>query len=381
VLSGVVVAGLIALLTNVGPYRRNYVLFGSLLGPPEETGLYTNGIYSPTAVLSNVIRNVSLHLNTPVAEFNGSIEQIVIDLHSLMQINVNDPRTTYLANNYDFQYRLSTATRQEIYAGNSIHLIFIGLSSLIYVSGSRLFSGGRTYLLNLYMLAGLSMFALSCLVLKWQPFHSRQHLAFFLYFSPFIAVVVANTVKPSIMYGLAYGFLVLALPWVLLNSSRPLIPTYYVKQLIYSADDRAPQMIANQTRLYGVFSDKDTQLFREMEPLREPLVRVMDHLASATCRDFGLIEGTNTYQVEYPVWKLLERNFGNRFRLKHMLVANSSELARSNHPDFEPCIIISFSTSNSDQLNIDGNLYQRDFVASNAADGSCCTVSLYSEVR
>lgn len=366
-----VLAGFIAIVINLGPLWRNYALFGNFLGPQEETKLYTNGIHTPIALLSNIIRNVSLHLNTPVAEFNSAIERKVVELHKFMRIDVNDPRTTFISNNYDYQYRLSTATRQEIYAGNMMHFIFIGLSVSLYLSRRRFFQNGRARLLCLYMWIGFGMFVLFCFILKWQPFHSRQHLAFFLYFSPFIAIVIAKTVKPFIVYAIAYAFLILALPWALLNSSRPLVPVYLIKQLL----------VASQAEPYSVFSDPNIQLFREMESLRDPLVQAMDHLASSSCRDFGMIEGTNTYQVEYPLWKLLARNFGSHFRLKHLMVTNDSRIAQFNRPDFEPCVIISFSTQPHSRLDIHNVVYEKEFVVSNSSDGSCCTVSLYRALK
>jgi len=216
--------------------------------------------------------------------------------------------------------------------------------------------------------------------LKWQPIHSRQQLPFFLSLAPFVAFVITERLKSPVLALLPIGLLFISLPWVLFNQMRPLIPIYDVKQLVNSLRGVRSSNVLDPTERYSVFSDKNIQLFHEIEPLREPLELAINHLAeSSTCRDFGFLAGDG--QIEYPVWKLLSNKFGDNFRFKHVLVANGSEVKQFSHLDFDPCTIISLQSSPPIQFAVGKSVYIQEYINSDAGDGSCCTVGLYNKEK
>jgi hypothetical protein len=53
----------IVILINIGHYLRNLELYGSFLG---ESGGYTNQIFGIRVLISNIIRNLALHISTPI---------------------------------------------------------------------------------------------------------------------------------------------------------------------------------------------------------------------------------------------------------------------------------------------------------------------------
>src|SRR5207237_1930584 len=84
-----------------GPYYgRNLALFGSPLGPSYERtsgGVYhyTNGIFGPRPLLSNVVRNAGLQLTFPSGWVNDEVDRAVAGIHHVLGIAENDSRTTW----------------------------------------------------------------------------------------------------------------------------------------------------------------------------------------------------------------------------------------------------------------------------------------------
>ena len=86
------VAGALVLLLNAGHFWRNVQLFGTPLSAGDES--YVNEVFTPSAFVSNFVRNLSLHAGTPFAGVNEAMSVAVRRLHDVLGIAVNDPRTT-----------------------------------------------------------------------------------------------------------------------------------------------------------------------------------------------------------------------------------------------------------------------------------------------
>ncbi len=107
---------LVALSINLGHYARDSALFGNPLGPgqedptqqaetrfeagfllPGDAGAdlrYANNLFTLRSLFSNVLRNVALHLYTPFRRTRAWTEAGVRWLHSVVGIDIDDPRTT-----------------------------------------------------------------------------------------------------------------------------------------------------------------------------------------------------------------------------------------------------------------------------------------------
>ena len=90
--NAVVVLGLILIL-NAGHFIRNQALYANPIGPPDRFDQHANQLLSPRGVISNLVRNISLHIQTPSPYFNKAVALSVQWLHKGLGLDVNDPRT------------------------------------------------------------------------------------------------------------------------------------------------------------------------------------------------------------------------------------------------------------------------------------------------
>lgn len=182
---------LAVLFINHAHYIRNFNLFGS----PTSTypDKWTNEVYGIPVLISNIVKNVSLHLAIPLDFINlNSLENLIYRLHKLLRININDPRTTA---GTDFSL-LPIVPNFEDTAGNPIHFWLLMIALLICISHRS--SRSNKYLI-VYITTVLTSFALFCLMLKWQIWHSRLHLPIFVLCSPFIGIIFSKLANKKML--------------------------------------------------------------------------------------------------------------------------------------------------------------------------------------
>jgi len=182
----IVVISIFAVVLSFGHYSRNFRWYGSIFGDVKRPG-YDLVIRQPSlkSLLSNVIRNLSLHLGAPHAGWNARHYRIVQVLHNWMKIDLNDPRTTYWSDKLKFN--VGYAPQTETKAPAPIHLAAAFLVPFLLAASK---SRGSSLKLLIWSLPFFS-FILFCLFVKWQPWHARLHLPLFSLACPVIAVSVA----------------------------------------------------------------------------------------------------------------------------------------------------------------------------------------------
>ena len=314
---------LIFLLLNLGHYWRNIDLFGNPLGTGAGEETYTNETFSLLIFLSNIVRNVSLHLGTPIDTLNRIIEQSITFLHTIVGLDVNDPQTTAWGD-----FRIHGLSRWEDNAGNPLHLFLI-LSTLVLCFTRKSLRRHR-YLLA-YLLVVTSTFLLFCLLLKWQPWHSRLQLPIFMLFSAAIGVVLSRSVSYKVANSVAVALLVSAFLWVFFNETRPLI---------------VKTRVLNETgNIVNIFNTSRTQQYFNYRTgshvLLEPYLGAVDFVKSRGCTEVGLSLPYDPW--EYPLWVMMQQNQQQPLHLKHVDVNNVSAVkqASAQYNNFEPCAIIS----------------------------------------
>ena len=326
----IALALIITFVTNLGHYARNYDLFGNPLGPGQEGPdfIYTNETFSVSAVTSNLIRNVGLHLGTPINRLNAALVNTIIFLHKLIGIPPNDVRTTWGGKEFSIRF-----SYHENSAGNLVHLFLITVAFILYV-----FQRSREREAGFYVFSLLLAFLLFSVFLKWQLWNSRLHLPLFILCAPFIGLIISSTRDNKITNLCMALLIVVALPWVFLNSTRPILG----KNSIFTTS-RIEQYFINSRSL--------------MRPYFES-AQILSHLH---CSDIGLITGMSGF--EYPLWILLRENTSEIVRIEHVNVTNISQgLYSGNHLNkSNKCAIFTLKSNPKNTVSIGNSVYSREW--------------------
>lgn len=324
-----------AVILNLGHYSRNLELYGSPLGPgsegPSGEFKFANTAYTLPALVSNMTRNMGLHMSTPVERLNSAVEGGITRLHTLLGMEVNDARTTWPGT----EFHVPPLAPMEDFSGNPIHLlmIWIAMAALFIKRDLR-----RRRELWYYFAAVTTAFLMFSLCLKWQPWHSRLHLPLFVLLSAFVAVVLSDTVSARFAGVIGIILILSALPWVFLNVSRPVIvPAHFVSMLpswVYG--ERHIPMTESRSILTN---SRTEQYFSIRRYLGTPYRDAVDFVRSQKCSDVGLYMGGDDW--EYPFWALLQSDHRQKTRIRHLGVKNISAVKSATDAPFTPCAIIS----------------------------------------
>lgn len=159
---GIRIAGVLALavtLMNAGHWARNIGLWQHPLGDPAWLVQYRNESFGLSETLSNVVRNVTLHLGTPSSRVNAFVETGVQKIHEALGMSTNEPSLTFVQQN-NIVPEVGYLTHED-YAGNGIALILSVLAGTVAI----LTQAGKRFrpLALLLLISGLCF----CIALKW----------------------------------------------------------------------------------------------------------------------------------------------------------------------------------------------------------------------
>jgi hypothetical protein len=304
---GAVAVGIV-LVVNGGQLLRNVNTYGSALNPAQET-VHANELRSPTGVISNVLRHAGLHAGTPSPHVNKGLAIGVQEIHKLMGLSVNDPRTTAHG-----VFKIATPTTNEDRAGNPFQAyVLVGLVAFA--------AWKRPARLSAVLAYGFALVA-SVLVLsylfKWQIFATRYHLMFFVLAAPIAGLLMERLLSSRWVTLLLLLMVLAALPWLLQIKSRPLIPVSgesYVGSIL--SESREVLYLANGTNLIG------------------PYTEITNRILRADCNRVALSLSGNA--AEYPLWAYMQAPDKN---LEIEWIVSGTPSEKYEDPDFSPCAVI-----------------------------------------
>ncbi|MFO0982809.1 MAG: hypothetical protein U1E76_13945 [Planctomycetota bacterium] len=286
-----------------------------------------------------MIRNVSLHLGTPFGAINDRTDRAVRAIHAAIGMDVDDPRTTSWG-----AFRIHRLNTFEDSAGNPAHLLLFAITIVGFLL-QRTAPARR--LLGRYLALVAAAFALFCVLLKWQPWHSRLQLPLFVLLAPFAGVVLAQLRSTRLVPLSVVGLCVAALPWLLWNKTRLLVPTDMVSdkfQTVFAAS-RTDQYFSNYSSRH----------------LRDPYLQATAFLKQRGVVDVGLVLPYDPW--EYQLWVLLQ-GLGKNVRVEQVGVHNVS--AQKSQVDaaceFKPAAIVRVRATDEPQqsaLRIADDTYVR----------------------
>lgn len=264
VLGGVVLAtGL-----NVGWMLDNVEVFGSPLGPPNET---TNGQITPGIVAGNVVRNSGTLLGTPFDVVNDHMADYLRSGMRAVGIAPDEPDAILGSPEYVIITSFSEDTPPNVFHG----LLAVGALLALLVN--------RSVRRKVWPLAvGLvGSFLLYAVLLRWQVWTVRLFLPLIVLSAVLVAAWVVRW--PRRLAGLLLVVLVAqSVPWVVWQEHRPLV---------------GPESVLT--------TGPEEELFAGWPELRTHYERAVREITAEPGARVGL--GADMFQWEYPLWYLLHQ--------------------------------------------------------------------------
>ncbi len=326
------IVAIISLALNFGHYLRNYDLFGNPLGLTADvfstggqiqTFKYSNDIFTFSSLVSNSVRNIASNLGTPFDSANHVLEQVVDRIHTLIGLSPNDPRTTWP----QMDFAVMPTSFSEDSAGNLLQVILIVIAIVLVTTQSKPHKDRFIYCLSLIL-----AFLLFSFYLRWQPWDNRLELPLFLLWSALIGVIMAGFQRIWIANTTMTIVLLVALPSVFLNQSRPILGA----QNIFDTS-RAEQYFRNDHSLWFSYP------------------RAIQSLSGSQCGQIGLYLDGGSW--EYPLWTFLQQELGKGIRIESVNVENVSAKEYSRFPEFTPCAVIVANPLPVDNFQVNGISY------------------------
>jgi 4-amino-4-deoxy-L-arabinose transferase-like glycosyltransferase len=289
-------------IINIGHFVRNTALFGNPVTTDRIS--MSNDVFTLSTLVSNAIRNISLHTPIPSKPIHTMMATSVKNIHKFLGIKINDPNTTWKWKRYMYP----RFTLHEDKSGNPLHLILIVFSIAFGFIKKHLRQIPRFLFYLSCLLLGFFLF---CLYLKWQPWHSRLHLPLFVLWAPIIGFVLSTLRKNTVSNVLIVIVLLSSLPWVLCGNPRPLLG----KHSIFT-------------------TDRITQYFRTRPDVQSSYQKSARFISNYGCSNIGLAINGNDW--EYPIWVLIKKYAKQIPRIEHVQVTNKSK--RYTPTNFHHCL-------------------------------------------
>jgi 4-amino-4-deoxy-L-arabinose transferase-like glycosyltransferase len=180
---------------------------------------HCNQIFTPRALLSNVLRNTAMHIATDSSRINPHLTSVVAGLHRWIGIDVNDPRTTFGPSP---PYQTDLKLKDEDYAKAPVHIL-LGIAAFIMLV-SRFFrrDSRHQWLTSLFLLLPYLAFFTFCFALSWQVWHSRLHVPVLCLLSPIAAFAIGQRFPRVLLTACALAAF-LGFYAALFNATKPLI--------------------------------------------------------------------------------------------------------------------------------------------------------------
>jgi 4-amino-4-deoxy-L-arabinose transferase-like glycosyltransferase len=291
-----------AMFLNSGHLARTWKLYGTPLGPESAEGAdyrLANEAVTLGVVGSNLVRNLGIHLTLPSDGWNRTVETGVRGLLSSLGLDPDDPRSTFLGE----KFRLAPWNREDS-AGNPIHLLLLSICFFLVVRNRD----ERALPLVLCLACGMVLFSAAA---KWQPFHSRIHLPWFVLAGPLFGLALESRARRTSYSAWLVCLALVSVPYLVSNPARPLLGGASV--LTYPGK---------------------TPDFRVWPQLEAPLEDSFEILRRRACRKLGIVLSEDYW--EYPIWALAAQE---SFSIEIQHVAVRSEAA-SLVQDFRPCAVL-----------------------------------------
>lgn len=303
-----------AVLMNAGFWIRNTITFGGPFASERLIAARTNLAELTFARwVTTLISNLSLQFATPIDAATNLVEGLVLRLHAWLGVSPGD-------------YQLVSAWNHEDVASNPLHLVIAAASLGVLVRHRR-----KVPATTIGSFAGLLVagFSIHSLVFAWQPYGSRFQLPFFVTWGAVFGATLSLAKLDKLAVRSTHLLIIVALPWVLLNRTRPVIG------------------IQPWTATESIFTiSKEEILFASWPVWRGQFTSAVEHIETAGCNDVGL--RIDSHDFEYMLWWL----FGApESGVRIETVYTYPHLERYVDSSFTPCAIVCTICGGRDRLH------------------------------
>ena len=298
-----ILAGLLVLVLNAPFLLRVHSLFGQCL-PQGEGTHYTlgNEVFGWRPLLSNLLRNTTLHLGLPFPWSNKLIMYGVTLVHHWLGLSLQESTLTLPRTTFQVIWKV-----HEDLCGNPWHLLLVVIFSTGWLFCRPVaVNGCRRYFLCI--LGGLVLF---CVLLKWQPWHTRLHLPLFLLATPLVGMGLEHLTRSILRWSLVLCLMCGAIIVAVFNESRPWLGPSSI-----FCTSREQQLYFNRPELQPCYA--------------ETCAWLMAHNACSV----GLLLPSDGGYWEYPVWFECRQTRKSMPRIEHIQVNNVSTVLEQCNPQW-----------------------------------------------
>jgi hypothetical protein len=302
-------------------WARNDTLGGSIFGlsAPDVAGKekYTVDRFSLPGIASNVLRELAMHLQTPLDALNDRETKAVRAVISILGV---DPDDRAFTNYTKFEIPHQYFHRDEFYAGNPLHLALV-----VFAFAASLISWRRAPVAPAVVALGIAAaFVLYCSLFKWEIWCARLHLPLFVTASAVVALVIHSRFA-KLVVPLAVAAFVLALPPVFCNGLRPLL----FSGGLHNWKSGTSIFFRSRAELY----------FTQQAELKDIYIPAAQAISRERCDDIGIDTSIVPYSHEYPLMEL-GRSPGLESRFRYLDVHNLSSKYADRSDSLQPCLVI-----------------------------------------
>ncbi len=201
-------------------YFRNFELFDNMVAPTQNHILFQENLVtnkkSVKLTLSNVVKNVGLHLGLPYNQSNLWVDRQINNFHNILGIDINEETISH--DLYRTQFVL-----QEDMAGNLILLILITIALFYHFFNSK---NNDIRWLSLSLIIGFIVF---CLIMQFQHFSSRTQMPFFALGTVLVGLMFAKTAGKWRWVVMVFALLS-SVPYIYGNYNKPLLSVRYLSK-------------------------------------------------------------------------------------------------------------------------------------------------------
>jgi len=305
-----------AVLLNAGYWLRNIQTYGGPLGPAAWVQNQTAKSFGLAPLAATLSKNILLNFATPSEWLNA---KLVAWLDTVL---------TWMGQGTGTM-RLIWAWNYEDLAGNPLGVGLVLLTLiLVYIFRKKILNPIRTG----YLLAVLAAFLMLCLVVTFDQYGVRYQLPFWVAFAAVFGFTLSEINPPRLAPALMFFLLLTALPYTLINRSRPILA---LRQNPERFGIRCLPGLGCTSVGSILHEPPSAVMFANWTEIRDPYQAITRAVQASGCKNVGL--QIDSHEWEYPYWWLLQAPQSG-IRIETLYYAPA--LNQYEDPAFKPCAVI-----------------------------------------